>query len=70
MNRSIRLSEGEWKIMNLLWENAPRTIAQLVSALKEDTGWTKGTVFMMLSCLGKGRGALEEAGGPSCFTPR
>ena len=49
MNRNISLSDGEWKLMNLLWEEAPRTIAQLVSALKNDTGWTKGTIFMMLS---------------------
>ena len=49
MNQNINLSNGEWKLMNLLWKEAPRTIAQLVSALKDDTGWTKGTVFMMLS---------------------
>lgn len=70
MNRSIRLSEGEWKIMNLLWEDAPRTIAQLVSALKEDTGWTKGTVFMMLSRLGeKGVVRFEEGGRSKLFYP-
>lgn len=70
MNRSIRLSEGEWKIMNLLWGDAPRTIAQLVSALKEDTGWTKGTVFMMLSRLGeKGAVRFEEGGKSKLFYP-
>jgi BlaI family penicillinase repressor len=50
MTQKIGLSDGEWKIMNLLWES-PRTIADIVSALKDDTGWTKGTVFMMLSRL-------------------
>ncbi len=43
------LSDGEWKLMNLLWKEAPHTVSQLVSLLKEDTGWTKGTIFMMLS---------------------
>ena len=43
------LSDGEWKLMNLLWKEAPRTVSQLVSLVKEDTGWTKGTIFMMLS---------------------
>jgi len=70
LNRSIRLSEGEWKIMNLLWADAPRTIAQLVFALKEDTGWTKGTVFMMLSRLGeKGAVRFEEGGRSKLFYP-
>lgn len=65
MNQKISLSDGEWKLMNLLWEEAPRTIAQLVSALKTDTGWTKGTVFMMLSRM-KDKGAVRfEAGGRS-----
>jgi predicted transcriptional regulator len=26
------------------WEAEPRTIAQLVAALKDDTGWTKATI--------------------------
>jgi len=70
LNRSIRLSEGEWKIMNLLWDGAPKTIAGLVSDLKEDTGWTKGTVFMMLSRLGeKGAVRFEEGGKSKLFYP-
>ena len=58
MGRKISLSDGEWKLMNLLWEEAPRTISQLVVVLKNDTGWTKGTIFMMLSRL-KDKGAVS-----------
>lgn len=47
--KKVALSNGEWKLMNLLWVEAPRTIPQLVAALKEDTDWTKGTIHMMLS---------------------
>ncbi|MDF2839194.1 MAG: putative transcriptional regulator [Evtepia sp.] len=62
MAQKINLSDGEWKLMNLLWEDAPRTIAQLVFALRDDTGWTKGTIFMMLSRM-KDKGAVRfEAG--------
>lgn len=53
MTKPISLSNGEWKLMNLLWQEAPRTIAQLVSAMKDDTGWTKATIFMMLSRMEK-----------------
>lgn len=46
--KKVTLSDGEWKLMNLLWEKEPLTIGEMVSALKNDTGWTKGTVFVML----------------------
>lgn len=63
MNKNVSLSDGEWKLMNLLWEQAPLTIAQLVLALKDDTRWTKGTIFMMLSRM-KDKGAVNfESGG-------
>lgn len=51
MENQTSLSDGEWKLINLLWEVSPRTVSQLVDALKNYTGWTKGTVFMMLSRL-------------------
>ncbi len=61
MSRNISLSDGEWKLMNLLWESSPRTIAQMVSALASDTGWNKNTIFVMLSRLEeKGAVRYEE----------
>ena len=59
----ISLSDGEWKLMNLLWKKSPRTIAQLVSALKDDTAWTKGTIFMMLSRMADKGAVRFETGG-------
>lgn len=58
----INLSDGEWKLMNLLWAQSPRTITGLTAALKGDTGWSKNTVITMLSRL-EGKGAVRfEAG--------
>ncbi|MCI8441504.1 MAG: BlaI/MecI/CopY family transcriptional regulator [Provencibacterium sp.] len=51
----ISLSDGEWKLMNVLWHSPPRTITQLVAALQEETGWSKHTVISML-------GRLEQKG--------
>lgn len=65
MGIKIGLSDGEWKLMNLLWEKEPRTIAQLVTAFKEDTGWTKGTIFMMLTRLIDKETVRCETGGRS-----
>lgn len=46
--KRINLSDGEWNIMNALWESAPKTIMQLTTELEESTGWTKHTVITML----------------------
>ena len=32
-DRKVSLSDGEWRIMNLLWENPPQTIMELTRAL-------------------------------------
>lgn len=50
MDKGI-LSDGEWKIMKLLWSKAPRTIGEMVLALEEETSWSRTTVFVMLKRL-------------------
>jgi len=56
--------------MHALWEGAPKTLSRLVSELREHTGWSKGTVFMMLSRLGeKGAVRFEEGGRFKLFYP-
>ena len=60
---NITLSDGEWKIMKLLWQSAPRTIGEIVSALKSETGWSKTTVFVMLKRLiGKEAVRMDDSG--------
>ena len=54
------LSNGEWTLMNALWERQPATVAQLVHALAPETGWSKHTVMTMLS-------RLEQKGAVSCI---
>ena len=44
----IKLSESEWKVMNLLWESAPQTMMQITTHFKDTTGWTKHTVMTFL----------------------
>lgn len=48
MEKKVRLSASEWKIMSLLWENEPMTIMQITAALNDETGWTKHTVITLL----------------------
>lgn len=61
-NKNISLSDGEWKLMHVLWEKAPRTIADMVKALAAETGWTKNTIFVMLNRLEE-KGAVYHSRG-------
>ena len=70
MNEKLTLSDGEWKLMNLLWAQAPRTVAQLVKALEHDTGWSKATIFIMLGRLEeKGAVTVQEGGRSKEYFP-
>lgn len=44
----IKLSDGEWKIIKLLWQSSPKTITQITTTLFEETGWGKHTIITML----------------------
>ena len=58
----VNLSDGEWKLMNKLWQGAPLTITQLTAALHSETGWGKHTVITMLSRL-EAKGAVRPEQG-------
>ena len=66
----ITLSDGEWKLMNLLWDSCPLTIGEMVTALKHDTAWSKATINIMLNRLtDKGAVRIEEGGRRKLFYP-
>ena len=66
----VNLSDSEWKLMNRLWEQSPRTIMELTASLKEDTGWSKNTVITMLARLeAKGAVRHEEGGRAKRYFP-
>ncbi len=59
----IKLSEAEWKVMNLLWEESPKTMMQITNLLKETTGWTKHTVMTFLKRMEEKKAIHYEEGG-------
>ncbi|MBE6586792.1 MAG: BlaI/MecI/CopY family transcriptional regulator [Ruminococcaceae bacterium] len=68
--KNMILSEGEWKLMNALWTNAPCSLSTLVAALDEETGWTKSTIFVMLRRLiAKDAVNLDQSGKIQLYTP-
>lgn len=56
------LSPNEWKLMQLLWEESPLTIAQMTERMLEATGWTKYTVISFLTRMEK-KGAIRHEEG-------
>ena len=57
------ISDAEWKIMNVLWEQSPCTITQLTKMLAESTGWTKHTIITLLKRLEEKDAVYYEEGG-------
>jgi len=47
----IMLSDGEWRIMKLLWRSSPRSLREITVALEGETGWTRQTIHVMLKRL-------------------
>ena len=69
--KHITLSEGEWKIMKLLWESSPYTLGELAKTLEKDTGWTRPTVFVMLKRLmAKDAVRMDDSGKVQEYYPR
>ena len=66
----INLSDGEWKLMNLLWQNPPKTITHLTKELEQTTGWGRNVIITMLKRLeAKGAVCLEEGERAKLFYP-
>lgn len=53
-----KLTDAEWKVMTVLWEQSPRTMMEITNALKEETGWTKYTVMSFLKRMEE-KGAIH-----------
>ena len=49
----VSLSDGEWKIMNSLWESGESTITELTASLENETGWDKHIIITMLGRMEK-----------------
>lgn len=67
---NVNLSDGEWKIMNVLWERKSATITELTAALQEETGWDKHIIITMLNRMEKkGAVSFQTTGRAKQFYP-
>lgn len=58
MRSTPKISNSEWHVMRVFWENAPLTANQVVEAMSDETTWKSRTVKTLINRLVK-KGALE-----------
>ena len=56
-----KLSDGEWRLMELLWEASPINSTQLVALCRERLDWSKSTTYTVLRRLVHKGAAENEA---------
>ena len=57
MEQQISISESEWRVMKIVWNNSPQTLPEILDKLK-GTDWSKTTIQTYLARLVK-KGALS-----------
>ncbi len=66
----MRLSDAEWRVMSVIWEDHPAAVRDVLEALAPDTGWAYSTVKTMLARLvEKGALSATKRGNTSLFEP-
>lgn len=65
----IQISEAESRVMQVLWEQAPRSAEEVITALA-DTGWAEATIKTLLNrLLNKGAIAASKDGRRYQYAP-
>lgn len=57
MSKIPRITDAEWKVMEVVWEDPPATAQQVLDAVGSSEGWKSQTVKTLLGRLVK-KGAL------------
>lgn len=67
---SVQVTEAEWKIMEVLWDHAPRTMGEITRILEPETGWTRHTVITLLKRMAeKGAVSVDDSEKAKLYTP-
>jgi BlaI family penicillinase repressor len=65
-----QISDAEWAVMKVVWNQSPLTTNQVVQALENKTDWKPKTIHTLLSRLvRKGALAFEKKGREYLFRP-
>lgn len=67
---TIQCTDAEWKILEVLWEEAPRTMPEITRLLEPETGWTRHTVITLLKRMAeKGTVRIDDSGAVKRYSP-
>ena len=67
---SVSITEAESKILSLLWEQSPLTVAEITAALREKTGWDRHSVISLLKRMqAKGTVCVENTKPARRYSP-
>jgi BlaI family penicillinase repressor len=67
----MKLTEAEWKIMNVLWRHHPASARDIMERLGDEADWAYTTIKTMLSRLvEKGVLGARMRGNTAFYTPR
>ena len=67
----MKISDSEWTILEISWEESPKTITELTAMLKERTGWSKHTIIALLKRMQeKGSVRYVQEGRTKQFFPQ
>ena len=67
----IKISPAEWEVLNVLWDRAPATAAEVFEALPQDKEWHAKTVNTFLARLvEKGVLEVQREGRSNVYLPR
>jgi BlaI family penicillinase repressor len=67
----IKISPAEWEVLNVLWDHAPATSAEVLAALGDSQEWHQKTVNTFLTRLvEKGVLRVTREGKTNVYAPR
>lgn len=59
----MKLFDSELKVMEVLWEQGPKSARDVVDVLSERIGWNKNTTYTVIKkCIEKGAVGREDPG--------
>jgi BlaI family penicillinase repressor len=56
--KSVKISDAEWQVMNLLWERSPLTGGEIIAVLEKKSAWRPRTIRTLVDRLVE-KGALK-----------
>nr|WP_325181553.1 BlaI/MecI/CopY family transcriptional regulator [uncultured Oscillibacter sp.] len=66
----VKLTSGEWNVLNCLWEQHPRTVMQIAGELEKTVGWRRSTTITTLHRMeAKGLIRCERMGRGTAYVP-